>query len=122
MILNEMQRDLGYHYRIWLKRTRFKRLWWGLQRILRWLKDIPNYRILLYKKHDNKIEPVFSNGFVNSGARIGYDNQFFFLLDSNGVRFKNQVSCVIKDEVNKPTVAIVLLNVSSVERIDNREG
>lgn len=54
------------------------------------------------------------HGFVPSGVKIMRDGPYLYLLDEQGNPFKNQISCTIKDRVNKPTIAIIKANVSEI--------
>jgi len=99
---------------VW-KASKKTRIAFFLFRLKHFFKKLPYYRILLYRKQANRIEPMKGNGFVNSGAKIVYNGQYFYLVDSSGEVFKNQVSCTIKDRVNEPTQAIIVVNVQSIE-------
>lgn len=54
------------------------------------------------------------HGFVPSGVKIMRDGPYLYLLDEQGNPFKNQISCTIKDRVNRSTIAIIKVNVSEI--------
>lgn len=82
------------------RRTRFRLL---LSRIKEWLKSINplEWRILLYRKHPNRV------GMPGSMCKVATDGKWLYLLDPQGNQLPGQVSMTLRDRVNKVPEATI---------------
>lgn len=66
-----------------------------------------------YKKVHEKPNKSLAS-LLKEGPKLSFDGRYFYLCESDGYPIKNQISCIIEDEVNELTKATITVHISGM--------